>query len=196
MLINKKAQKNYLENYWRQLFNYEKGILNWKVVYKQKVKSVKYVKLAEFNYKVLNNIVPCGKIVSHWDESISKYCCRCNVVQDCKHLLYTCPIFKSIWDKVGSILKINIKWKHIVIGFGIFDVDEKIVTSRNFLISNIAYILFSIYSKHFDKFEQETSNSVFNMFKGRLKYYICIYKKVPYVSKAELALIENVYKNI
>ena len=72
VLINKKAQKNYLENYWRQLFNYEKGILNWKVVYKQKVKSVKYVKLAEFNYKVLNNIVPCGKIVSHWDESVSK----------------------------------------------------------------------------------------------------------------------------
>ena len=67
ILRSKMYVKPYLENSWEHVFNTSSGHWNWKAIYTRKLINVKHRKLAEFNFKVLHNILPCGKIVSKWD---------------------------------------------------------------------------------------------------------------------------------
>ena len=62
-------------------------------IYKRKVKTVPYKKLAEFNYKLIHVTITPGYIINKWNKSI--------------------PI---LWLSIGEILQIDIKWKDIVLG--------------------------------------------------------------------------------
>ena len=89
---------------------------------------LKVPKLCEFNYKILHNILPCGKILSKWQKDISNKCQVCNKLESAKHMLYECQRVYEIWNNVSCILGINIRWKHIVCGFPKYvDIGIKIV---------------------------------------------------------------------
>ena len=113
---------------------------DWKEIYTCTMKSLKYKKFAEFRYKVLLNILPCGERVHRFKSHISEYCVVCKEKENILHLLYECKRVKEIWKAVGYCLKVDIKPKHIILGF----TDPHYVESnRNLCIVIIAYCIYA-----------------------------------------------------
>ena len=52
-----------------------------------------------------------------WNKNISKYCSYCHEVESTEHLLYSCSRIKNIWVLFSNILLVDVRWKHIILGF-------------------------------------------------------------------------------
>ena len=147
----------------------------------QKLLSVKIVKLKEFNFKLLNNIVPCGNVLSKWKTNISKYCDVCNEIETTKHMLFDCKRINDIWNLISNVTKTNISWKEIVCGFINYDVTDKIVC-LNIISSLIAFSIFKVNS-HCKFNDVPFANiNVRNVLKENLSYYVQVLGKTD-VSK-------------
>ncbi len=140
ILIKKKFQKNYMENTWMELFNIQE--INWENVYKYQVWELTDKKLGEFNYKLLCNIVATRSKIVKWNRNINENCTYCNVKQTVKHLLYDCTRVNNIWAIISRILKLDISYKHIILGNR---VDNDTIKYRNMLISYIKYSLYKFW---------------------------------------------------
>ena len=55
-----------------------------------KIKTDERNKLKEFNFKLLQNIVPCGNTISKWKQNITKECTVCGTSETTKHMLIDC----------------------------------------------------------------------------------------------------------
>ena len=128
------------------IYSREFGIHNtreiWKNVYRQKLKEIKEVKLKEFNFKLLHNIVPCGKILSKWKANILEKCDACNEIETTKHMLFDCLRVNSIWKKISDLLKFNIKWENVIIGIPIVNEIRSEILFYNTVMSITAYAIF------------------------------------------------------
>ena len=89
-ILNKKCNNNNMESIFSREFAIEKRKCTWIKIYTQKIKNIKIIKLKEFNFKLLHNIVPCGKILSKWKPNISEHCEICKDIETTKHMLYDC----------------------------------------------------------------------------------------------------------
>ena len=87
--------------------------LDWQNIFVPSLKSLEYKKNCEFKFKILHNILPSGKLVSKWSPSQQYHCLEPETVL---HMLYTCSRVKTIWLKVGEILQLEIKCKHVILG--------------------------------------------------------------------------------
>lgn len=96
---------------WVNIFGDEK--LDFKHVYCKKVVEIKDVKLAETNYKVLQNILPCGENLFKWKKRDSALCPICNVKENVMHLIYECNYANKIWTFVKNVLNEDLKLKDI-----------------------------------------------------------------------------------
>ena len=112
-----KFVRHFTEKLWSEKFNVPNSIVFYENVYKQKIKDIKYNAFGEFNFYVLRNCLSCGYLVGKWNKKVKDKCIRCNVDHTAEHLLFNCETAKTIWQKVSDILKIKLKWKHIVLGF-------------------------------------------------------------------------------
>ena len=94
-----------------------------------------------------------------WKMSVCLFVCQCvpitfcNEIQNTKHLLYECPRVNNIWILIGSILQVNIRYKHIVIGN---EPTSDFVKNRNLLFSYIAYAIY----KHWVQSENNKISNV------------------------------------
>ena len=149
-LLLKIHTRGNMESIWARAFNFHNCESTWINIYKQKIISVNVVKIAEFNFKVLHNIIPCGKILNKWQGHISDKCESCNQIETTEHMLYSCNKITSIWEKVSLVLKMNIKWKNIVCGLPSSE-NSKNVCFLNFVISIVAYSIF----KHNNLFKRK-----------------------------------------
>jgi hypothetical protein len=141
MLISKRISKPHMETIYAREFNFHSSKRIWQSIYRQKLCLPKFVKLNEFNFKILHNIVPCGKIVSKWKSNVSEKCEICGYLESTKHMLYDCHRIKTIWQEVSKILKCNISWKTIVCGFPDYELTPKIM-SINLIVTLISYAIF------------------------------------------------------
>ncbi len=147
-------------------------------------------KIAEFNFKLLHNIVPCGYSVSKFNREISSQCQSCGEVENVEHMLYRCSRILCLWNKIGESIKCKISWKKLVCGFTL-PVKSKNVDSFHTLFSYIMYCIFKQNSK--SKFEMKDYGSINiqNAVKNYLVYvkqvldntnhdkiYKCLFKKV------------------
>ena len=82
-----------------------KQTINFNKVYTQKIKLVDDFKLAEFNYKVLHQILACNDNFKKWTISDTNLCDVCKEQQDIPHLLFTCRLAQNIWTVVQTALK-------------------------------------------------------------------------------------------
>jgi len=142
ILRNQKFKAPYMQHVWVKQLNID--CLNfhryWRNVNVLKIKQVEIKKLAEFNYKILSGTLPCGQLLSKWKKDISAKCCVCKVTEDLKHMLYECAKVKNIWEKLGLVLRVDVKWKHIVIGYFM---DQNINTRNvNMICCYVAYSIF------------------------------------------------------
>ena len=127
-----------MESFYSDEFKFENNNRNWTCIYEQKLCFKGFNDLSIFNFKILNNILPCGKSLHRWKTNISKNCDMCKEVESIKHMLYECSHVSQIWLKISNILDFNVKWKTIVCGYIEYTVTDKIF-AHNFILSIIAF---------------------------------------------------------
>ncbi len=106
LLINKKFERNYMEHFWSKTFDID--TCEWENIYKRKVWNVSEKKIAEFNYKLITNIVCTRSIISKWNKNVTNLCTFCNEKQDVKHLLFTCNRVNNLLAAISNIIKLDI----------------------------------------------------------------------------------------
>ena len=85
-MLNKKCDNNNMESIFSREFAIERRKCTWNKIYTQKIKNIKIIKLKEFNFKLLHNIVPCGKILSNRNQlsmNIVKYAKKLKLLSIC-----------------------------------------------------------------------------------------------------------------
>ncbi len=142
ILIEKKFQKNYMEHAWQR--DFEIPEINWENVYYNQVWDIKDRKLGEFNYKLLCNVICTKSNISKWNRNINDKCTFCNLKQTVKHLLFDCPRVKNLWVNIGTIINLNIRYKHIILG-NIVTKKNEFVKNRNLFISFVAYSIYKFW---------------------------------------------------
>jgi hypothetical protein len=142
ILRNQIFKMSYMHMVWRKELDLDclEFQTTWQNIYCTRIKQMPITKLAEFNYKLLAGVLPCGYSLSKWKSDIPPNCVICNVKEDVKHMLYECPKICDIWKNIGQMLCISIQWKHIVLGY--FQQQNETTKRLNCLFSLIAYSIF------------------------------------------------------
>ena len=139
ILCLKKSERSYCEQHWQNLFDTEILHSDWTKIYNAKVWQIPIQKISEFNYKLLHMLISCRQTVSKWKKEITPNCLYCNGIETVEHMIFLCPKSNIIWKHVGNICKIDIQWKHIVIGYLFFN---QSTSFRNILFSFIAFCIY------------------------------------------------------
>lgn len=153
IFVDDKFQRSYMESMWEKTFMLEKS--DWTNIYRNNVCKVVDKNVAEFNYKLLHNLLCNNYLLSKWKKDVHRNCTFCaDVIENNAHLIFECQNVRQIWNTVEMVLEIDIRWKHIVLGF--FHEDNPKVHTFNFVIS---YIAFRIYkSKMMLRLENKTES--------------------------------------
>ena len=186
ILISKCKSRGSMESIYSRRFNIH-GSSIWQNIYSQKVKCILIPKLAEFNFKILHNILPNGYILNKWNSKVSRFCELCNEIETTEHMLYECNVIRNIWNSISNIVKINITWKSILCGFPGCDVTDKI-NILNYIICIVSYTIFKVNSKC--KFEdiKYVKTMLHYEIRKAVKHYGYIMDK--YISES------NIYKSL
>lgn len=139
ILLDDKSKKPIMESKWKNEFG-DINSLCWRKIYDEKIVKINDKSIAEFNFKLLHNLLPNNLYLSKWNKNIDKFCTYCREIENTKHMVFDCILVKNIWKKVSAILKINIAWKHLVLGF-IYNGNQSNVVLNN-VISFIACKIF------------------------------------------------------
>ena len=185
-LVSKSVSKPPMQTVFSKEFAFENQNLLWKSVYRQKVGCITIPKLKEFNYKILNNIVSCGYVISKWVNSVNKYCDVCGQIETTRHMLYECKRIKDIWTAIGKYIKCNFDWKLIVCGYIGYELTDK-VSAINFISSVIAYAVFKVNS--FCKYNQTSYANIDIV--DKVKEAAAMYKVIMKESKCKNYLIDK-----
>ena len=182
------------EKSWSRTFGYVTED-KWSKIYTLKIKETVGPKLSEFNYKLLNALLPCGQLVSKWDKNISKFCNWCREIENTEHMIFSCERVNHIWKKVGEIIHLNITWKNLVIGFSELDEFAK---TRMQLFSIIAYSIYKqwVISNNTDRNYRHINLDI--EVHNEIKFYIMITSKLAKFAKVNelLQIISNKWLDI
>ena len=126
------------ENYWRLVLGYGDEICTdiIRKAYVNKVKLVLDKKLAETNFKILNNILPCNTNLFKWKLSDTKLCCFCQEEETISHLLYHCRYAQHIWSIVSKVLNYG-PITHDMVIFG-----NEVNQAQNHILSLVVYFIY------------------------------------------------------
>jgi hypothetical protein len=114
-------------------------------IFTRKVVHEKEIKLKEFNFKVLHNILPCNYNLNKWKIKENKICDVCTEEQNIPHLLFHCRYVRPIWDKVDSVFNIEVNFE-MILGLGNHSMYNNILTIVSFLIYK-EWVLLSLENK-------------------------------------------------
>ncbi len=104
------------------------------IIVTKKILDIKENKLAEFNFKFINNIMACGKMLSKRKPFISDKCVLCNEDETQCHIIYECQIVNRLWQVISNVIGKRISLDDIAFG-----IDLKRETNN--LISQICYTI-------------------------------------------------------
>lgn len=114
---------------------------SWSLIYTQKISKMYDRKVAEFNFKLFNNLLANRYLLSKWNSDIEKYCLYCQSSnENNEHLIFLCENVKEIWKSVSDCLKFDVSWKNIILGF-YDELNDKTILLNN-IISFIAYRIY------------------------------------------------------
>ena len=140
MLTTKKFERPIFGTFWERKFEINIHKCEWKEIYKNKVFENVERKIAEFNYKLLFRLIPCNFWLHKDKLKDNKTCVVCGQVETLEHLYFDCARVKNIWSLISNKLKIQIKHKHIVLGY--YCETNTLTTSLNNLISLVLYTIY------------------------------------------------------
>ena len=177
-ILKQKAVKPRSMRKWLEYFEVE---LSWKSVYLNKLKDQLEVKIAEFNYKLLNNILPTGCNLYKWKKAQDASCVYCNADHhDANHLFVNCPHLDNFWDTVSCSLQENINWQTIVLG----------TNGQQYVNLIVSLLCFIIYKKMLlDKNDRQNIYMTIQSFvKKELVYRLKVYKETECPRNVRLSL--------
>ena len=155
-LVRQKAEIPLYENMWKNMFSVEDHVL--RKAYYNKVFILVDKKIAEFNFKVLQNILPCNSNLVKWRKAQSRLCRICNVDENLMHMLFSCKFANGIWRDFMEKTGVDLSLKDIVLG-----TDSKLLNS---VISIISYSIFK-------QWTQEAFHNVLRNDIGKLSVIKC-----------------------
>ena len=163
-IVKEKRKKAKCIRKWSDYFNHETC---WSHVYENKLNSQFEVKIAEFNYKMLNNILPTGDNLYKWKKVPTPNCIYCGFeTHNLQHLFWDCSHLNSLWNIISSILNIEITWELLVIGTN---------KNKNFntILSLICFIVYKRYLCNKEKPDcfPNLSNEIVREIEYRLQVY-------------------------
>ncbi len=171
ILVDQKFIRNYMEDTWERIFDI--GEIEWHKIYKQKIWDLTDKKLAEFNYKIISNILYTRAKLSKFKNNITEECPYCNETQNTRHLIFECQRVTNVWAIVGGILKLDIQYKHLIIG----DLETgEYLKNRNLVINYIMYAIYKFWVMAENKKLEFKNNCLLEFIKKDLLYrnmYIC-----------------------
>ena len=134
--ISESPKYNMLKNNFDDLQEHE---INRTIYFK--IQKMPEKKLAEFNYKIMHNILICGKYLSKWDDSINEKCEICENVHDIPHMLFGCKLAQYIWQLCEKALFCNFRKDQILL----IDTDHQDVKAINYFTTIISYSLYKFW---------------------------------------------------
>jgi hypothetical protein len=156
------------EYYWKTVFqNIE---MNMREIYNRKF-CIKDKYLAQFNFKMINLILPTNKNLYKWKISGSDLCPICMVTHDLKHLLFDCGKAQLIWNKIEQIFKIKISFCNLVCGFS----GDRYPS--DFTLSLICYFIYKEWLKY-KNHEHWEMHDIINYIRNELKWRLIIYRNM------------------
>ena len=147
LLVRNKFVKPIAITKWQRDFNILLLEMEWRDIYVCKIINIPDTRVAQFNFKMLNNIVVSKDNLFKWKKVNDNRCSYCGLIENTKHIYFDCINVLQMWENIGKILKTKITWKDIVLGVR---GDNLIVLFRNFLYSIILYALFKNWCKNMD----------------------------------------------
>jgi len=101
------------ESYWSKRFTQE---IHYNTTYITKIKLIREKKLSEFNYKLLNRILPCRNILMKWGKVQDNKCQFCGEVETVEHMLFLCADVKEIWNIFLLQNKLKFDMAYLIFG--------------------------------------------------------------------------------
>ena len=83
-----------------------------------KIKYLKDKQIAEFNYKLLNDLLICRQKLQKWGLNEDSKCVFCSKEETVEHLMFTCHQKFQIWKSVHTILKLKCGLKCMFVSTG------------------------------------------------------------------------------
>ena len=99
-------------------------------VYTTKIK-ITDKKLAEFNFKVLHLILPCGVNLKRWGIKDNNKCKICSELHDIPHLLFYCTQAKIVWEIVSRICGIDASLRDVILSDQESDIAMLVIVSTD-----------------------------------------------------------------
>ena len=96
----------------------------WSTIWKEKITSVRELRLPQFNYKLLYKLHMSNEYLHRWKLVKSSSCYKCNCLEDYYHLFYDCEYSSSFWNKFIKIFfkldiiqaEMKVEFKDIIVG--------------------------------------------------------------------------------
>ena len=170
ILVNKNVIKSNAKKIWSNEFNFTYETQFFKNIFIKKVQNQELPKLAEFSYKILNNILPTNETVNKWNKTVSKLCPFCKKVEDLEHLLYNCSLLESVWSKFELAFKCSLNWKLIVLGYS-FDTTRTVFIEKCLTITTYSMYNYKI------KCKMKGNNFVKEGLLNNVKYFCLCYRQ-------------------
>jgi exonuclease III len=134
-LVAKKFIHPTAELMWTKIYKFSETVLMNSYAFK--IKKIKHVKLAEFNYKFLNNILPCGEKLKQWQYVKSDLCLLCKCKENITHIIVDCAFKLNLWKHICNKLNIPFDLTKIICGYNNIEID--------WIITIVSYYIFKFW---------------------------------------------------
>jgi hypothetical protein len=156
-----------LQQYWEGVLRlYD---IDFQKVFEIKVKRVKDKKLAEFNFKILHNILPCNANLFKWNKGDTKMCPLCKVEEDIPHMLHACIFAEKIWVEFRFVTGFDIELQDIVLG-------GRLNFEYSFVVSCVAYLIYKNWLIHSINGKKRENNGSLRLMRPDLKYRSAVFR--------------------
>ena len=125
-------KSHYILSTWNSILNISPE--EYQCIFKLKLVNIVYLKIKEFNFKVLHGILACESNLKTSKLQDNDDCIVCKEKHMIIHMLFECSIVKNVWLTLQYILKVKITKNTIICG-----VKDEVI---NLLISLISFCLY------------------------------------------------------
>ena len=142
-------------------------------MYIRKLFLIKDKQLPEFNFKVMNSILPCNVNLVWWQKKAVETCNICGINETIEHILFSCQYAAAIWQSFNNLTGMRITLNDIIIG-------DDLIESYNFVVTLLAFLIYK-------KWLLESMNNVpcinivsIDILKPDLKYRAQVYEHLQW----------------
>lgn len=174
-LLDEKATRAQSELYWELSFD---RVLNWQEIWLNQTKHLtNNMKLVEFNFKLLHNILPSGKFLHRWKIQNSDLCVLCDIIDDYKHMFLHCKHIGNLWTIIIAEMcilfdiAIDVNYEAIILGYKSSE-NKKTTKLINIIFTLGKYTIFKSWCKNRKNKDKFSKIKLYHNFKNDLKIYI------------------------